>query len=187
MLYAVLATGMARIRGAQAIAPPPKPVENRASALASIADLSPEEEASRQMIASEANRQKGCRTLYDVLGVDSKVDPATAKNAYLRLARQFHADVFAGQQLGELATVLDEIFKKIREANDVISDPAKGMSTTPTWTARPGGFPRTSERSSRRRVRSAGPSPSRRRGGCAKPKSSTAMPSLSMEQNRTFS
>jgi len=56
---------------------------------------------------------------YSVLGVSRGADDAEIKKAYRRLARKNHPDVNPGDKAAE------ERFKKIQEANDVLSDSKK--------------------------------------------------------------
>jgi curved DNA-binding protein len=57
--------------------------------------------------------------LYEVLGVSRDADAKTIKKAYRKLARQYHPDVNPGDAAAE------ERFKRISEANAVLSDPEK--------------------------------------------------------------
>ena len=56
------------------------------------------------------------RDYYDVLGVQRGVDPGTLKNAYRKLAKQYHPDCEGG---------CEDTFKEINEAYAVLSDPEK--------------------------------------------------------------
>lgn len=56
---------------------------------------------------------------YEVLGVERKARLADIKKAYRRLARKYHPDLNPGDKRSE------ERFKRISEAYDVLSDPAK--------------------------------------------------------------
>jgi curved DNA-binding protein len=56
---------------------------------------------------------------YKVLGVDRKASDKEIKKAFRKLARKYHPDVNSGDS----AAV--EMFKKINEANEVLSDPEK--------------------------------------------------------------
>lgn len=55
---------------------------------------------------------------YGILGVDPSVNQRTLRSAYRRLARKYHPDVAKGAYAAKR-------FLLIREAYDVLSDPAK--------------------------------------------------------------
>jgi len=59
------------------------------------------------------------RDLYETLGVPRDADAKAIKKAYRKLARQYHPDVNPGDKAAE------ERFKRISEANAVLSDPEK--------------------------------------------------------------
>ena len=56
---------------------------------------------------------------YDVLGVSRKAEEKEIRQAYRKLARQYHPDVNPGDDASE------EKFKEINEAHSVLSDPEK--------------------------------------------------------------
>ncbi len=56
---------------------------------------------------------------YKILGVSKDADQKTIRQAYRKLARQYHPDVNPGDKAAE------EKFKEINEANEVLSDPEK--------------------------------------------------------------
>jgi curved DNA-binding protein CbpA len=64
-----------------------------------------------------ASGEKG--NLYETLGVPRDADEKAIKKAYRKLARQYHPDVNPGDAAAE------ERFKRISEANAVLSDPEK--------------------------------------------------------------
>lgn len=59
------------------------------------------------------------RDYYEVLGVPRNASATEIKKAYRQLARQYHPDVNSGDQAAE------EKFKEVKEAYDVLSDPAR--------------------------------------------------------------
>jgi DnaJ-class molecular chaperone len=56
---------------------------------------------------------------YSILGVSKDADQKAIKQAYRKLARQYHPDVNPGDKVAE------EKFKEINEAHEVLSDPEK--------------------------------------------------------------
>lgn len=56
---------------------------------------------------------------YKILGVSKNADEKEIRQAYRKLARQYHPDVNPGEKAAE------EKFKEINEANEVLSDPEK--------------------------------------------------------------
>lgn len=56
---------------------------------------------------------------YKILGVSENADQKEVRQAYRKLARQYHPDVNPGDSASE------EKFKEINEANEVLSDPEK--------------------------------------------------------------
>src|SRR5579885_3504409 len=56
---------------------------------------------------------------YRILGVSEHADEKGIRQAFRKLARQYHPDVNPGDKLAE------ERFKEINEAYEVLSDPAK--------------------------------------------------------------
>lgn len=58
---------------------------------------------------------------YETLGVSRQATDKEIKNAYRKLARKFHPDVFTGKEKKEA----EEKFKRINEAYEVLGDPEK--------------------------------------------------------------
>lgn len=82
------------------------------------------------------------QTHFQIFGADKDTDPEKIKASYKSLAKQWHADAYAGMDIGDAKDMLDAIFKRITEAYETISDPklraeymvlidrqARGMST----------------------------------------------------------
>lgn len=63
------------------------------------------------------------RNHFQLLGVDAETPHETVKAQYLKLARTWHADAFVGIELGDRKRKLDEIFQRVNEAYEVLSDP----------------------------------------------------------------
>lgn len=86
--------------------------------------FSDEESAARTKIQAKFDALDG-QDFYAVLGVKPDVTPADAKKAYLALAREFHTDAFAGQNLGQAQIMLDHVFQVIQLAHSTIADERK--------------------------------------------------------------
>jgi curved DNA-binding protein CbpA len=79
---------------------------------------------------------------FQLLGASPDTDPEKLKLAYKSLAKQWHADAYAGLDLGGAKAALDQIFSRIQDAYETLIDPkrraeymvfldrrAKGLST----------------------------------------------------------
>jgi CheY-like chemotaxis protein/tetratricopeptide (TPR) repeat protein len=134
LLHALVACGLARVKGAApmhlgAARPTTEPgtpafvpgggARPQTSSLRK--QHSPIEEQARQQVFGEQRRLAAAADHYQVLGVPRGADAATIKTAYFKLARAFHADSFAGMDLGDAAPALEEVFKRVTEANRVLS------------------------------------------------------------------
>ncbi len=62
---------------------------------------------------------------FQLLGADEDLDTERLKATYHQLAKRWHADTFAGLELGAERRKLDEIFATIQEAYTTLDDPAK--------------------------------------------------------------
>jgi tetratricopeptide (TPR) repeat protein len=62
---------------------------------------------------------------FQIFGADRDTDPEKIKAAYKTLAKQWHADAYAGLDIGDAKDMLDAIFKRITNAYESISDPKK--------------------------------------------------------------
>ena len=60
---------------------------------------------------------------YDVLGVQREASAGTVRDAYYKLAKQFHPDRCNQLGIRDVAPQSDEIFRRISEAHTVLSDP----------------------------------------------------------------
>lgn len=62
---------------------------------------------------------------FEVLGIGAGASPEEVKNAFHELSRKFHPDRYFGKKLGPFKTKLDAIFRRLVEANQVLTDPDK--------------------------------------------------------------
>lgn len=63
--------------------------------------------------------------LFDFLGVPVGANPDDVRTAFREASRKFHPDRFYGKNLGSFRLKIDRIFKKLVEANQTLTDPAK--------------------------------------------------------------
>jgi len=98
----------------------PTPTRLDAVALAEAIDL--DVERKREILELEA---KCTGDHFAVLGLAVGAEAAEVKKAYYELSRRFHPDRFYGKNLGSYKARVDLIFKRLTEAQSVLSDPAK--------------------------------------------------------------
>lgn len=65
------------------------------------------------------------RNHFQLLGAEQETDPEKLKANYHALAKRWHADAYTGLDLGPDKAKLDEIFQRIAEAYEILSDPKK--------------------------------------------------------------
>ncbi len=88
------------------------------------------------------------RPYHDLLGVARDASVKDIKRAYFRLSREFHPDRYFRREIGDYAVSLECIFKKILEANELLSDPIaraeieKSMASAEPPAPDPGGAQR---------------------------------------------
>jgi CheY-like chemotaxis protein/tetratricopeptide (TPR) repeat protein len=87
---------------------------------------SPEDERARAKVARGYDTLMA-RTFFEVFGVKpaAEVDLDALKAAYLRLAKEWHHDGFAGLDLGPAQRQLDELFARVTEGYETLRDPVK--------------------------------------------------------------
>ena len=124
LLHYLCMSGLLALTGGAA-APGP-----RAAAPASTDDedqgkiFSARDSAARRMLLGERDPLAGA-SHYEVLGVGPEVSAADLKLAYFGQAKRFHSDSFSGLSLGSARHAAEELFSKVNEAYQVLSDPAK--------------------------------------------------------------
>lgn len=65
------------------------------------------------------------KDFFQIFGATSRTADDEIKAAYFELARRWHADAFAGRRLGAAAKKLEEIFARITDAYETITDPGQ--------------------------------------------------------------
>ncbi|MGI5861321.1 MAG: DUF4388 domain-containing protein [Myxococcales bacterium] len=97
----------------------------RASSAGPSRPYTPEERATRDLINAEYQRVQAAPDLFGVLRLRRGASIEQVKESYLSLAKRFHADSFAGLELGEANDQLRELFAKISEAHSTLTDPKR--------------------------------------------------------------
>jgi curved DNA-binding protein CbpA len=62
---------------------------------------------------------------YQVLGVQRGTDAEAVKAAYFEAAKKLHSDSFSGLELGSARPLVEELFARVSEAYEVLTEPAK--------------------------------------------------------------
>ncbi len=75
------------------------------------------------------------RPYHELLGVDAEADRGTLKRAYFALSKQFHPDRYFRRNVGPYAELLDQVFTKIVEAYELLSDPTARAEVQRSLTA----------------------------------------------------
>jgi len=150
LLHALLACGLARVKGAPPVSlaggarpatEPGVPAFVARPGTRSVRDYTAEEKTARTQIFAEQARLATATTHYQVLGVQPGAEASAIKSAFLRLARTYHADAYPGLELGDAATVLDDIFKRVTEANRVLGSPEERATYDHVLDAKSRGLP----------------------------------------------
>lgn len=90
---------------------------------AQLEDVDLDEERKREILEFE----KGLETLdyFALLKVPPGSSPAEVKKAYYEASRRFHPDRFYGKNLGSYRGRVERIFRKVSEAQEVLTSPDK--------------------------------------------------------------
>ena len=107
----------------------------------------------------------GTWTHWQVLGISWNADSDMVRQAYLEKVKVFHPDRYPGKRLGSYRTRLEQIFRRLTEARDVLTDGARRAAYA-RQTASPEDFARLEarrledqERAEERRARLARSNP----------------------------
>jgi curved DNA-binding protein CbpA len=126
----------AEARPAPGVPPPPPPVEISAEA------------AARRREILDAFEGLKARNHFEVLGIPRGSNDAHVKEAYFRLAKQFHPDAHHDRALADLREKLEAVFIRLGEAYEVLRNPRTRASYEESLAAKaprpappPGGGP----------------------------------------------
>jgi curved DNA-binding protein CbpA len=105
--------------------PQPKPKAERKSGEVDESELDESLDISidvqRRILEFESGLDRGYS---GILGVSSSASAKDIKRAYRELSREFHPDRYFRKEIGAFAQRLEEIFKKVLEGYELLSDPA---------------------------------------------------------------
>lgn len=62
-------------------------------------------------------------TYYEVLGVSREAEPAHIRDAFFERSKTYHPDRYFKKELGPYAELLNEVYKRVVAAHDVLRDP----------------------------------------------------------------
>lgn len=89
------------------------------------ADSSLDLDDARQREIADLEAKIDSANLFEFLGVPAGADVEAVKAAFREASRKFHPDKYFGKNLGPYRVKLDRVFKRLVEANQTLSDPAK--------------------------------------------------------------
>jgi curved DNA-binding protein CbpA len=113
-------------------APPPKPKPEPKPAPAATRPAAKKADASKvprdlvKKIEAKFNRLQNA-DLFEVLEVSQKDDTERIKKSFLKLAKTFHPDLVANSGDQALIDQMDDIFARLNEAHEILTDPKRRM------------------------------------------------------------
>jgi curved DNA-binding protein CbpA len=118
LLHWLCLSGLVHLSGGQEAAPPsPAGAEDESR-------FSEKERAARKLLVAARERLRDANH-YEALGVLPSASAGDLKAAYVAAARQYHSDAFSGLDLGSARRIAEELFAKVSEAHQVLSDAQK--------------------------------------------------------------
>jgi curved DNA-binding protein CbpA/CheY-like chemotaxis protein len=115
LLHWLCLSGLVQLSGGQKAAPPPAdPPEDESR-------FSGPEQAARKMLAAARDRLRDANH-YEALGVLPGAPAEDIRAAYVAAAKKYHSDAFSGLDLGSARRIAEELFAKVSEAHQVLSD-----------------------------------------------------------------
>jgi curved DNA-binding protein CbpA/DNA-binding response OmpR family regulator len=118
LLHWLCLSGLVHLSGGQkAPSPPPEPAEDESR-------FSQRGRDARKTLAAAQERLREANH-YEVLGVLHSAPVEAVKKAYVAAAKLYHSDAFSGLDLGSARRIAEELFGKVSEAHQVLSDAEK--------------------------------------------------------------
>jgi CheY-like chemotaxis protein/tetratricopeptide (TPR) repeat protein len=123
-LWALVTSGLVKIER-----PEPTPSSSSVRPIPVVEEIesgsmTPASRQARQFILSERNRIAQLDH-YELLGVTRTATVEEVKEAFLRLARTYHADAYSDVELGSAELVLSSLFQKLNDAQETLTDPVR--------------------------------------------------------------
>ena len=122
LLHYLCMSGLLALSGGTRVAKPERPAPADDEDKGKV--FTTRESAARRMLFAERERLAEA-THYDVLGVGPEVNAEDLKQAYFNQAKRFHSDSFSGVDLGTAGRAAEDLFSKVNEAYQVLSDKEK--------------------------------------------------------------
>jgi curved DNA-binding protein CbpA/CheY-like chemotaxis protein len=123
LLHYLCVSGLVQLSSGQGASSPP-PQRSVAQDEDRGKQFNERELAARKMLVAERVRVRDANH-YDVLGVLPTAPSDEIKAAYFAAAKRYHSDGFSGLDLGSARRTAEELFAKVSEAHQVLSNPAK--------------------------------------------------------------
>ena len=125
LLHYLCASGLLVMSGGPKTAPRPHPAAPAGSGEEDKGKVfTAQETTARRNLFAERDRLKDA-THYDVLGLAADASGEEIKKAYFTAAKKWHSDSFSGLELGSARRLAEELFAKVNEASQVLSDKEK--------------------------------------------------------------
>jgi len=110
-------------KAAASATPPPKPAEPKLPVEEMLDQEMSDKELLKQIDRLLDTAASHKNNYFEILGVQENTPPAKTKQIYFKFAKKFHPDARPDLFKGEVKEKVEELFTKISEAYNVISDP----------------------------------------------------------------
>ena len=101
----------------------PVPSSDRDGKRTAERSTDPESEQKQGRMVSQKWRDIQEQDHFQALGIDRQASPALIRDAFFALVKNFHPDKISGIRDPEIARQADEVFRRLSEANAILSDP----------------------------------------------------------------